>query len=226
MQNKSIAISIRAKKLGVLIQDARLATRKSLEECAEALGMTPAEFEAYEMGEASPSLPRLEVISLYLGVPLEHFWGNKAISEAPPPGFNLDVEQLIGLRQRMVGALLRQARMEAELSQEELAESTGISASDLEACEMGEAELPVPMLEGIIAQIGRPVDEFFDQHGPVGTWSGQQQSVQDFLGLPAELQAFVSKPINRPYLELAQRLSEMSVDKLRAVGEGILEITL
>ncbi len=226
MQNKSIAISIRAKKLGVLIRDARLATRKSVEECAETLGITPAEFEAYEMGEASPSLPKLEVMSLYLGIPLEHFWGNKAISEAPSPALNLDLEQLVGLRQRMVGALLRQARMEAGLDPEEVAESAGISAGDLEACEMGEAELPVPLLEAIVAQVGRPVDEFFDQHGPLGTWAGQQQSVQHFLGLPAELQTFVSKPINRPYLELAQRLSEMSVDKLRAVGEGILEITL
>jgi len=226
MRNKSIAISIRAKKLGVLIQDARLATRKSMEECAEAIGIAPTEFEAYEMGEASPSLPKLEILSFYLGIPLEHFWGNKAISEAQSPAMILDLEQLIGLRQRMVGALLRQVRTEADLGLEEVAESAGISASDLEACEMGEAELPVPLLEAVTAQVGHPVDEFFDQHGPVGTWAGQRQSVQEFLGLPAELQAFVSRPINRPYLELAQRLSEMSVDKLRAVGEGILEITL
>jgi hypothetical protein len=44
--------------------------------------------------------------------------------------------------------------------------------------------------------------------------------------MPVDLQTFVSKPINRPYLELAQRLSEMSVDKLRSVAEGLLEITL
>jgi len=40
------------------------------------------------------------------------------------------------------------------------------------------------------------------------------------------LLAFVLKPINLPYLELAKRLSEMSVDKLRDVAEGLLEITL
>jgi hypothetical protein len=44
--------------------------------------------------------------------------------------------------------------------------------------------------------------------------------------MPSELQSFVVKPINQPYLELAQRLSEMSVEKLRAVAEGLLEITL
>jgi hypothetical protein len=44
--------------------------------------------------------------------------------------------------------------------------------------------------------------------------------------LPVELQDFVSKPINRPYLEIAHRLSEMPADQLRAVAEGLLAITL
>ena len=45
------------------------------------------------------------------------------------------------------------------------------------------------------------------------------------MALPLEMQVFVSKPINRPYLELAMRLNDMSVDKLRGVAEGLLEIT-
>ena len=46
------------------------------------------------------------------------------------------------------------------------------------------------------------------------------------MELPAELQAFVSQPVNRPYLELAIKLSSMSSDKLRSVAEGLLDITL
>jgi len=86
--------------------------------------------------------------------------------------------------------------------------------------------LALPVLEAVCAVLERPIDDFKDKHGLVGTWANQQQAVQEFLKLPEDMQAFISKPINRPYLELAQRLSEMSVDKLRAVGEGILEITL
>ena len=48
----------------------------------------------------------------------------------------------------------------------------------------------------------------------------------NFDGLSPELQDFISKPINRPYLEIAQRLGDMSVEKLRTVAEGLLEITL
>jgi hypothetical protein len=54
----------------------------------------------------------------------------------------------------------------------------------------------------------------------------QQESIQRFLELPPDMQNFIAQPINRPYLELAQRLSEMEVNKLRGIAEGLLEITL
>jgi transcriptional regulator with XRE-family HTH domain len=219
-------MTIRAKKLGVLIRDARLATRRRIEDCAEALKVSPEDFEAFELGEKSPSLPKLEVLAYYLGVSMDHFWGDRAISENGSPALNIDIDQLVGLRQRMIGALLRQARQQAELSLEAVAESVGIPPDRLEACEMAEDELSLPVLEAVCSVLGQPIDDFIDKYGPVGVWSSQQQSVQEYLKLPEELQAFVTKPINRPYLELAHRLSAMSVDKLRAVGEGILEITL
>ena len=226
MSVNPIALTIRAKKLGVLIRDARLATRRRIEDCAEALKLSPDEFEAFELGDKSPSLPVLEVLAYFLGVSIDHFWGDKAISENGSPALNFDVGQLVGLRQRMIGALLRQAREQAELSSEAVAETVGISPGQLEACELGEGELPLPVLEAVCSVLGQPIDGFIDKFGPVGMWSNQQQAVQEYLKLPEELQSFVTKPINRPYLELAHRLSEMSVDKLRAVGEGILEITL
>lgn len=226
MSVNPLLMALRSKKLGVLIRDARLAARKSIEECCAVIEVSPEEFETYEIGYKSPSLPKLEVLALYLGVPLAHFWGSKAISEDPRPALDFDIKQLLSVRKRMIGAMIRQARTQAEISLEELSEDAGITPDQLEASEVGEAELPLPTLEVICARLNRPVEEFFDRQGPVGVWIGQQQAVQEFLQLPAELQDFVSKPINRPYLELAQRLSEMSVDKLRAVGEGILEITL
>jgi hypothetical protein len=37
--------------------------------------------------------------------------------------------------------------------------------------------------------------------------------------------AAAAAPVNRPYLELAMKLSSMSRDKLRAVAEDLLDIT-
>jgi len=70
------------------------------------------------------------------------------------------------------------------------------------------------------------VETFFDQNGPIGKWMNEQQSISEFLQLPPELRAFVCMPVNRPYLELARNLSQLSTDKLRSVAEGLLDITL
>ena len=53
-----------------------------------------------------------------------------------------------------------------------------------------------------------------------------EEAIQTFLELPEELRQFVSMPVNRPYIELAMKLSNMSRDKLRSVAEDILDITL
>ena len=53
----------------------------------------------------------------------------------------------------------------------------------------------------------------------------QQEKTQVFLELPPDLQSFVCKPVNRPYLDIALKLSELPVDKLRILAESLLEIT-
>ena len=139
---------------------------------------------------------------------------------------SINVEQLVEIRQKLIGVTLRQAREQAHLSLHEVADGTGLTPEELEAVEYGQRAISLPMLEYLSSYFNLQIREFQDKHGPVGAKVDQQHTVQDFLTLPPEIQAFVAKPINRPYLELAQRLSEMSVEKLRAVGEGILEITL
>jgi hypothetical protein len=80
-------------------------------------------------------------------------------------------------------------------------------------------------LESLLALLGGQIEAVFDQTGPVGQWMTQQKAIGDFLQLSPELQNFVSKPVNRPYLELAMKLSGMSTGKLRSVAEDLLEIT-
>ena len=221
-----LAITIRTKKLGVLIRDARLSTNKSVEECAQAIQISATDFEAYELGEIAPSLPQVELLAYYLNIPLDHFWGNTALSEKSSTDNPLNIEQLVEIRQKLIGVTLRQAREQAQLSLQELADDTGLTPEELEAVEYGQKSISLPMLEYLSSYLNLQIREFQDKHGPIGVKADQQRTVQDFLTLPPDIQVFVAKPVNRPYLELAQRLSEMSVEKLRAVGEGILEITL
>ena len=82
MDTKS-QITIRTKKLGVLIRDARLATRRNVQDCAEALGIRKSIFRDYEEGLKSPSLPELEVLVYYLDLPMDHFWSKEIRSDGP-----------------------------------------------------------------------------------------------------------------------------------------------
>jgi transcriptional regulator with XRE-family HTH domain len=219
-------ITIRTKKLGVLIRDARLAERRSIKECADAMGIKPALLRAYEEGRRAPSLPELEVLVYYLRLGLTHFWGQESLLAAPPPTEPINIPLLMNVRHHKIGALLRQERNNASLSLKALSDQTGISSSRLKAYELGERPITLPELEGILAALGGRIESFFDESGPVGRWMTEQNAVKKFLELPEDLLNFVSHPINRPYLELAMKLSEMSKDRLRSVAEGLLDITL
>jgi transcriptional regulator with XRE-family HTH domain len=219
-------ITIRTKKLGVLIRDARRAARRTMQECAEAIGIRKSIFRAYEEGLRSPSLPELEMLVYYLDLPIDHFWNSQAISETASRNESLDLPRLLAVRQRKIGALLRKERLKSSTSIRNLASETGIASSRIKAYELGERPIPVPELEVLIRALGGRIESFFDRHGPVGQWMISEEAVQEFLEMPIELREFVAMPVNRPYLQLAMKLSNMSRDKLRSVAEDLLDITL
>jgi transcriptional regulator with XRE-family HTH domain len=224
--DKKTQITLRAKKLGVLIRDARLAARRSIGECAKAIGVKSSAFRAYEEGRKAPSLPELETLVYYLDLPIDHFWGKETKSNAPLPIESLDLPKLMAVRQRKIGALLRQERTNASISIRSLALETGISGARIKAYELGERPIPLPELEVLVSTLGGRIESFFDRSGPIGQWMMNEEAIQNFLELPEELRQFVALPVNRPYLELAKKLSGMSKEKLRSVAEDLLDITL
>jgi transcriptional regulator with XRE-family HTH domain len=219
-------ITIREKKLGLLIRDARLSERRSIKDCADAIGVKSGLFRAYEEGRRAPSLPELETLVYYLKLPIAQFWGKQIKSDSTTPMAEMDMARLISLRQRMIGALLRQERNNINMTVRQLSIQTGIAPGRLNAFELGERAIPVSELESILTVMGSRIETFFDQSGPVGQWMNSQRGLEKFLELSEEMQKFVCQPVNRPYIELAMKLSDMSKEKLRAVAEGLLDITL
>jgi len=221
-----IQVNLRTRKMGVLIKDARLAAHKSTPECAEAMGITVGIFRSFEEGRRAPSLPELEVLAFFLNLPMSHFWGNDMVSEHDSPLKTINLPILIGVRQRMIGALLRKQRLETGVSLKSLSEQSGIPASRLKVYELGESPIPAPVLEGLLSLLDERIETLYDQTGPIGQWLVQRRVIQEFLELSPELQSFVCKPVNRPYIELALSLSGLSTEKLRSVAETLLDITL
>src|SRR5215510_13962843 len=143
MDSKS-QITIRTKKIGVLIRDARLAARRTVPECARAISITPGLFRAYEDGRKAPSLPELETLVYFLDLPIDHFWGKNVRSDQIPAHEKLDLPKLMPVRQRKIGALLRQERMNKSISIRNLSEDTGISGARIKSYELGEKPIPLP----------------------------------------------------------------------------------
>ena len=202
-----------------------MTARRNVKECADAIGVKSGIFRAYEEGRKAPSLPELETLVFFLDLPIDHFWSKEIKSNAPLPYESLDLPKLLSVRQRKIGALLRQERMNASISIRNLALETGISGARIKAYELGERPIPLPELEALIGTLGGRIESLFDRSGPIGQWLMNEEAIQHFLDMPEELRQFVALPVNRPYVELAMKLSNMSRDKLRSVAEDLLDIT-
>jgi transcriptional regulator with XRE-family HTH domain len=224
MDKNKMLMQIRMKKLAILISDARCVSRRSAEECATVMGVSTEEFQSIERGKTAPSLPQLEALAYYLDVPVEHFWSNKVLADNKALDTTTNAT-LRRLRDRYLGTRLRQLRTEASLTTQDLAEKTSLPAGTIEQYESGRVSIPLPDLENLVRALNIRIEDVFDQNGPIGDWRTKNENVRSFLELTAQEQEFVSKPVNLPYLELAIRLSDLSVERLRAIAEGILEIT-
>lgn len=216
-------VALRNRIIGLLLRDARERARKTKRDCASVLGVPLSTISAYEEGRKSISLPELEVLAYFLKVPVTHFWEREPETkkeELPP------LQEVMALRHRIVGALLREAREKAEVSQKELAQLLGCSPRRLSDYEYGERPIPLAELELLAQRLRVPLEYFLDtQDGPVGEWHHQQEAFRRFRQLPKDVQEFIVHPLNVKYLEVAMKLAQMPAGGLRQIAEGLLDIT-
>ena len=107
-------LALRNRIVGVLLRNARERAEKTKRECAEALGVSTGTLTAYEEGRKPISLPELEILAYLTDTPTTYFLEHAPQLETE--GEQLELEEILILRHRIVGALLRQARLEADLT--------------------------------------------------------------------------------------------------------------
>ncbi len=218
------AVTLRRKIIGVLLQGARMKSGRTRKECADVLGCPPGLIAAYEEGRKDISLPELELLAYFLGVPVAQFWsGEDEIVEPPtlPP-----VGQLVALRQRIVAVLLREARLKAGKSLADMAAVLGCSPRRISEYERGQRPIPLAHLELLGEHLGVPVSYFLDEGiGTIGERELNDRLFEQFKALPEDVRQFVVQPMNVMYLRVAMRLAEMPASQLRGIAEGLLEIT-
>jgi len=219
------AWAIRQKIAGVLLRQTRLDAGKSLKECAQILGLSTGKVSAIEHGRRAISLPELEVLAYYYGVTLDHLL-NGTGKTPRTQAEELPSAELLALRHRIVGALLRQARLDMDLNQAELSTQLGVSKRRLSQYELGERPIPLVELEAMADIFEVALTHFMDEGiGPVGEQQQREKEWQQFSKLPPEVRAFVLEPTNLNYLQLAMSLSAVPADRLRNIAASLLDIT-
>lgn len=218
-------VLLRRKILGVKIQHARNRAGLNPKEVGRALSISTDLLSEIELGQRDVTLPQLEVMALLFNIPVVYFLTDDPIEEVR---WDFPTVEAMALRQRIIGVLLRQARMEAGRSPEELAEKLNVPVNQVIDYEFGKQAISLSQLEMAAEYLNISIGHFIDQ-GISPNHRGERATTLDeiaqFSQLPAEVRQFLLNPANLLYLNIAMRLSGLSAETLRNLAEGLLEIT-
>jgi len=235
---KTDAITLKRKILGILMRNARAGAGFNLTETAELLGLAPLTLEDYESGRQEPDLPILETLARLCNVPVSYFWSDTGL---PFPDRNYKYPQAISLRRKVVGLLLNKARTDANYPPKKIAEHLGDSVDQIAHYEQGQLGIPFSQLNALTELLDVDLDYFLDgANGAETTLAEQEDAAQKepvasdapsggynipAADMPDDVVAFIQDPTNLLYIKLAMRLQSLSTETLRALAEGILDIT-
>jgi transcriptional regulator with XRE-family HTH domain len=218
------ALALRRKIMSVLILGARLKAGRTRKECAVALDMSVSAYAACEDGRHDLSLPELEVLANFLKTPISAFFDKPERLVVDEP--ELPYEQIVELRQRIIGALLRKVRVEQGKSSREVADLLGVTTQRLTEFEFGAKPVPLALLQELADVLDVSMSYFIDEGvGVIGEQELLRHQFDRFGELPEDVRNFVTHPTNISYLRVAQRLSDMTTAQLRNIAAAILDIT-
>jgi transcriptional regulator with XRE-family HTH domain len=226
--------TLRAHKLAALILDARLYARRTPEEACSLLGWDCYHLESLETARIAPSLPELEALAAIYAVPVDHFFGSKSLSDEMPKLRVETMNQRLQLRHRILGAMIMQSRTKQGLEREDLALLTDIPIDHLTDYELGQIPIPVTDLEDLTEVLNVDLELWVDSYAipsratffhsePVEEQDDQNEIMDSRL--PKDLTEFITNPVNKQYLVIANKLSALPADQLRRIAESLLEIT-
>ncbi|NLE77323.1 MAG: helix-turn-helix transcriptional regulator [Chloroflexi bacterium] len=207
---------------GERLRRARVATGLTVEEAAQAVGLSAEALAQSEQGLLALSLPHMELLSRLYGAPLSSLWS----AESPVVGQpSLAAADYVAVRRKMIGVLLRQARLAHGKTLNGFAETLGGDAAELAAWEFGEADIPFHRLQALARLCGLAVSDLADP-GLVTASEEKPSAAQVLAEMPEDVQEFISHPSHVLYIRVAMLLSQLPAGTLRQVGEGLLDITL
>ncbi len=164
MAIKSQIKTLRAHKVAALVVDARLYARRTPEEACALLGWDTRHLQALESAAITPSLPELEALAAIYAVPVDHFFGTVSLSDEMPKLRVETMQQRLELRNRILGAMIMQARSRRNLSRDDLSMVTNLSIEQITQYELGQVPLPVTDLEDIMKILQINILDWIDSY--------------------------------------------------------------
>lgn len=202
--------------IGAQIRRARMESGRSTRDLAKLAGISSKRLAAMEAGEIEPALGELEAIAHFLDVSIESLLRDDD-PETDEPRKQPDFKMMAALRQRIIGARLKQARLDRDLSITETADKLGLTRAQLHGIEMGKRPLPVSRLLKLIQHYDITVDQLLDLGiGPVGEKQLRVMQHMRFDALPEDVKAFVASASSLPYLQAAMHLSQLPKEQLNS----------
>jgi transcriptional regulator with XRE-family HTH domain len=215
----------RAQQIGRRLSSFRDLKRLRVSEVAKVLNISPSRYKSYENGSQIPSLPEMEILAINLNAPLTTLISHDEQSAEIMAIDPVNTLKFVQLRQRIIATRLKKALEITEIPRADIANALHINSKELSSYLSGKKPIPITMLEVLCRIASIPIQSLFGTHGTVGERLTQAERIAGFKQLPVDLQDFIAQPINRPYVDLANRLSNLPVDKLRSIAEGLLDIT-
>lgn len=171
-----------AEGLYLEIKRIRKSMQMSLHDCAKILGTSTKRYLAFEQGEESLSLPELEILALYFGIPvMDCLQGqiNYCVR------FSLLEENkrsaYIQLREKWIRSRLILETENNNIKLDELAEVLDIPADTLNGYKNGDFSIPLNHLQTICTYFHLPLNDLFpemvlnelEEHQPIRQAAGQ-----------------------------------------------------
>lgn len=220
------AALLQNKIVGAAIKSARARAEIDVQGCAEALSIPPEMLLQAEEGQTGLSLPQIEVLAHLLDVPVTYLLGETELPQAEDARATLPYENAMVIRRKIIGVLLRQARLNHGRALDEVAAAMGYTPEHLARIELGEVSVPMVELGALASTLNLPFDTFLDEDIiPLTASQRDMRDLRRLAHLSPEVREFILKPINAPYLQIAMNLSTMPAESLRQIASGLLEIT-
>ncbi len=146
------------------IKTIRKNKKRSIHDCASILDIPKERYLQFEQGDAALSLPQIEILSVFFGVPIQKiFDGDIPDEEFSSLMVGETKSKYLSLRHKIIQAKLSLELEHADLDLETLSKKAQIPLEDLAAYETGERNIPLNHLFSISEALQLPVDSFIDQ---------------------------------------------------------------